>query len=81
MVSNTISKGIFIWKQDDILAYLILATDDILFATNTAKVVHLLDTVFHKYFSFTMRTELSFLNFRIIQSKHGISIDQSNHIK
>ena len=25
--------------------------------------------------------ELSFLNFRIIQSKHGISIDQSNHIK
>ena len=34
-------------------------------------------------FSFTMGkgTDLSFLNFRIIQSKHSISIDQSNHIK
>ena len=83
MVANTICKGIFIWKQDDILAYLILATDDILFATNTTKAVHLLETAFHKYFSFTMRkgSELSFLNFRIIQRKHGISIDQSNHIK
>ena len=38
---------------------------------------------FHKYFSFTMRkiNELSFLNFRIIQSKHGISFDKSNNIK
>ena len=32
---------------------------------------------------FTMRkiNELSFLNFRIIQSKHGISFDKSNNIK
>ena len=25
-------------------------------------------------------TDLQFLNFRIIQSEHGISIDQTNHI-
>ena len=82
-MSDTICKNLFIFKQNDILAYLILATDDILLATNTAKAVHLLETAFHKYFSFTMGkgTDLSFLNFRIIQSKHSISIDQSNHIK
>ena len=68
MVSNTICKGIFIWKQDDILAYLILATDDILFATISAKEIHSLETEFHTYSSFPMQkgNELSFLNFRII---------------
>ena len=37
---------------------------------------------FSDFFSYKVRggTELSFLNFRIIQSEHGISLDQSNHI-
>ena len=60
MVSNTISKGIFIWKQDDILAYLILATDDILFATISAKEIHSLETEFHTYSSFPMQKVMSY---------------------
>ena len=60
MVANTICKDIFIWKQDDILAYLILATDDILFTTNTTKAVHLLETAFHIFFLLPCAKVLSF---------------------
>ena len=37
---------------------------------------------FGDFFSFTVKRgiELNFLNFKIIQSKDGISIDQTNHI-
>ena len=37
---------------------------------------------FGGFFSFKIKRgiELQFLNFRIIQSEHGISIDQTNHI-
>ena len=37
---------------------------------------------FRDLFSFKVKREieLQFLNFRIIQSVHGISIDQTNHI-
>ena len=48
IVSNNICKDIFIWKQYDILAYLILANDDIIFVTSSAKIVLLLETSFHK---------------------------------
>ena len=83
IVSNTMFKGIFIWKQDDILAYLILVTDDTMFATNSAKAEYFVETAFHKYVSYTMRkgNDISFLNFRTIQSKHTISIDQRNYMK
>ena len=51
---------------------------------STSKVLYdLLLAAFDKYFTYTTRTgtELSFLNYRIIQSEWGISIDQTTHIR
>ena len=83
MVSNTICKGVFVRRNNTMLSFLLLATDDMSFATNSSVAVQQLETEFKKYFAFTCKrgTELSFLNFRIIQSKYGISLDQTNHIQ
>lgn len=79
IVSNTICKGIFIWKQDDTLSYLILANDDIIFATNSTETVHLLETTFHTFFHHAKRKRAIEPTFSIIQSKHGISININLH--
>ena len=53
-----------------------------LLATNSKRASTLLEQAFDRYFTYTKRddTEISFLNFRIIQSEYGISLDQINHI-
>ena len=83
MIPCSTCKGLFSWHKDDNKALLSLATDDILFAATDPTMWKTLLITFHQYFEFTTRTgtELSFLNYRIIQSKHGVSIDQTNHIK
>ena len=60
-----------------------LATDDILMAASHSNMFDLLQTTFDKYFDFTASSEtvLQFLNYRIIQSKHGTSVDQYVHIR
>ena len=54
-----------------------------LFGTIDESAFHQLLAEFDRYFDYTVRTgmELSFLNFRVIQSPYGISIDQSTHIR
>ena len=83
MVPNTICKGVFNWELNGHKAIICVATDDILLWSTHESLYSILVNKFNNYFKFTHRTgsELSFLNFRIIQSKHGISIDQSLHIK
>ena len=67
--------------MDEEKNYLALATDDILIASRTNKPLQILEAEFDKYFTYTVKqgSELTFLNYRIIQSEHGISIDQSNN--
>ena len=86
MIHNTMCKGVFVWKNIDgeetKHGYLILVTDNILLVTNATKASTLLDQEFDRYFAYTKRdsTEIFFLNFRIIQNEHGISLDQTIHI-
>ena len=65
------------------VAYLAFATDEILFALITHLLFDLLCATFEMSFSFTTTTGnlLQFLNYRIIQSEHGTSVDQYNHIR
>ena len=59
-----------------------LATDDMLYMSISEGPLNQVLNRFGDFFSFKVKrgTELQFLNFRIIQSEHGISIDQTNHI-
>ena len=83
MIPNTICKGVFMWNSDNHKAMVCVATDDILLWSTHEILYKRLVEKFNNYFKFTHRTgqELSFLNFRIIQSEYGISIDQTLHIK
>ena len=83
MVPCSTCKGLFSWRKDGHQALLCLATDDILFASTSPTLWDTLLITFHQYFEYTTQTgdELAFLNYRIIQSKHGVSIDQTNHIQ
>ena len=79
---NTVCKGVWVSLKNNQTAYLILATDDILYMSKHKEPLQELLDKFGDFFSFNIKRgiELQFLNFRIIQSEHGISIDQTNHI-
>ena len=83
MVPSVANKGLFYWKQNDNYAYIALATDDILMAASDESMYTTLCTTFDDYFAYTTATGpiLHFLNYRIIQSTHGTSIDQYSHIR
>ena len=53
-----------------------------LLTTNSKRASTLFEHAFDRYFTYIKRddTEISFLNFRIIQSENGIRLDQTNHI-
>ena len=86
MIPNTMCKGVFVWKnidgEENKHGYLILATYNMILATNSKRASTRLEQTFDRYFTYTKRddTEISFLNFRVIQSEYGINIDQINHI-
>ena len=63
-------------------SYLALATDNMLYISRTEEPLNILLEKFSDVFSYEVRrgNEISFLNYRIIQTNHGIYIDQSNHI-
>ena len=79
---NTVCKGVWVYLKNNQTSYLILATDGILFMSKHEEPLQELLDTFGEVFSFKIKRgiELQFLNFRIIQSEHGISIDQANHI-
>ena len=78
---NTIRKGLWVYLKDNQISYLIIATDDILYMSKHEKPLKELVDKFGELFSIKDKRgiELQFLNLRIIQSEHGIAIDQTNH--
>ena len=83
MIPATGNHGLFTYKEDNKLAFLALATDDMLLATTFKEFYDKLRSTFDTYFAYTTceGPVLSFLNYRIIQSEYGTSIDQYNHIR
>ena len=80
--ANSVCKGVWVYLKDPVIAYLILAIDDMLYMSTSEDSLDELLNRFGDFFSFTVKrgTELGFLIFKIIQSTDGISIDQTNHI-
>ena len=83
MIPVTSSKGLFYWRCGEHTAYLALATDDILLASTSPLLYEKLKATFDTYFAYNTvdGPTLLFFNYRIIQSEHGTSIDQYNHIR
>ena len=83
MTCLTSSKGIYIWDTNSTRSYLALATDDFLLSTSNATLYTTLQDELSSYFTFTHSSgpSLSFLNLRLLQSKHAISIDQTENIE
>lgn len=79
---NATCQGVWHWNYDGTTSITCLATDDMLFGTTDPRAFDCLLLEFKKYFEYTTCSgqELSFLNFQIIQSEYGISINQSSHI-
>jgi hypothetical protein len=79
MKACTINKGVFIWMyKEKQFCILTLCTDNDLFFLKTREPFMIMLAEFKRY---RKGSKLAFLNFRIIQSKHGITMDQSVHLK
>lgn len=83
MIPCTESKCVYVWNHLSNMSYVALATDDILLFTENVSSYRLLCKELKYLFEFTMMQGMSlkFLNLRIIQSPHGISIYQTQHIE
>ena len=59
-----------------------MATDDIILTALSRDVYNLTATTLHKYFTITTTNAdmINFLNYRIIQSSHGLIINQTDNI-
>ena len=83
MVPSTSNKDLIYWKHKNHVAYIGLATDDILISASHSDMYDILKSTFTTYFEFTFSSDsvLYFLNYRINQRKHGTSVDQYVHIR
>jgi hypothetical protein len=74
--------SLFIYNKTDGIMLLNTSTDDFLCAFNQKSVYENLCTELRKMFSITTKegTVLGYLNLRIIQTIHGVSCDQTDHI-
>ena len=82
MQRNIYDQGVFLWDWNGERSYSFIETDDVLLASVTRAPFVYLQQELEKMFDFTCRegTILKFLNFCIIQSPSGISLDQTQHI-
>ena len=71
------NKGLFIYIKGDKTAFVALATDDILLATLFTGFYDKMRESFDTYFAYTTckGSVLHFLNYRIIQSEYGTSVE------
>lgn len=83
MVPAMINKGIFHWKHKFYTTYLVLVTDNILLALSSPLLFEIIQDTFNTYFAYTTSSASRFqlLNYRMIQSNIGTSIDQYNRIR
>jgi hypothetical protein len=74
--------AVFLWQTPTAELFLALATDDFLVLANDREHFLALKSGLEKLFKMTLQegSVLRFLNLRIIQSPHGISIDQTDHV-
>ena len=77
MVSSVSNKGLPYWSHDQHYAHVTLAIDDILISGLDISLFHLLTKSFDQYFDYTTTvvSNIHFLNYRLIQSSHGILVD------
>ena len=80
---TSVDSGIYVMAKNKNLLILVIQTDDLLIASNDESLRDLVINTLQKGFQVTSQggTLLKFLNFRIIQSEHGISADQTPHIE
>ena len=74
--------SLFVYQKDGFFMILNTSTDDFLCGYNDRIIFDRLCTALRKLFDITVKegTQLSYLNLRIIQSEHGVSYDQTEHI-
>ena len=79
---TSVDSGMYVMSKNNKILILAIQTDDLLIATDDSKLRELVITTLQQAFQVTSQggTLLKFLNFRIIQSVHGISADQTPHI-
>ena len=80
---STIDHAIYIRViTDDTVSYLTVSTDDVLNTTNNEKSFPEPTRVFKEHFDMKVQegSVIKYLNFRIFQSPHGFTIDQTDHI-
>ena len=75
--------SLFVYDHDDGKMLINTSTDDFLCAADNRDIYTRLCDELRKLFSITTKegTTLSYLNLRIIQTEHGISYDQTDHIR
>ena len=80
--SNATDNAVFIHTRGSDVIILISETDDFLILTSSVALYQELKSNLSKAFKITSQEGpvLKYLNFRIVQSQHGISIDQTDHI-
>ena len=79
---TSIDSGVFVIVEEQDIMFLAIETDDILVCTNSEQLEHKIMKQIQSAFKVTVQKGdvISFLNYRIIQSGHGISVDQTPHI-
>ena len=79
---TSIDAGFFFFDIKAALVFMRCETNDFLMATNSEKAYKMIKDTIEEAFRITLQRGpcFSYLNFRIIQSTHGISIDQTGHI-
>ena len=78
----SVDGAIFAMSRQTHILILAVQTDDLLIATNSSTLKNEVLQTLTAAFKVTTQegSVIKYLNFRIIQSPHGISIDQTNHI-
>ena len=76
-------SALFIYRKDGDILIVNCSTDDLLCAYSNAVLFHNLRDHIKKYVEVTTNegSVLKYLNLRIVQSKYGISFDQTEHIR
>ena len=80
---TSVDNGIYVFLYKNTLVLLAISTDDILVFTKYAEFFLTIKTKLHQSFGVTSQNNhvIYYLNYKIIQSEHAISIDQTDFIQ
>ena len=80
---TSVDKAVFVWiYKEDYIVILVSKTDDFLILTNSPECFNIINKGIKRAFGVSLQQgdAIYYLNTRIIQSSHGISFDQCDHI-